>query len=159
MIRIFYHVNFIMWNLEWVGVNTVLPFFAKLHVCEIQFRIYTHENVISSLSLSRSLFSLSFCIWYMNSNLSERFTNSSERIFYSFERFFYSFERFTNSSEQICYLFERICYLFERFIYSSEQRNIFLFGLSTPPYNFVLEDNYFSCLLNLSQFDVTYLVN
>ena len=60
--------DFIMSDLEWVGVNTVLHYFAKLHVCEIHIRsvfvdIYTRKRDIISLSLSLSL---SLCIWYMN---------------------------------------------------------------------------------------------
>ena len=62
--------DFIMWYLEWVGVNTVLHYFAKLHVCEIHIMsvfvyIHTYTRDIISLSLFLSLsLSLSLSLIY-----------------------------------------------------------------------------------------------
>ena len=93
----------IMLDLEWGGVDTVLQNFAKLHMyMPVRFMkemvpqecvcICAHKNVIYIYNMS-----LSLCIWYMNSNLSERFTYSSERIFFLFEWF-------TNKSKWILFV-------------------------------------------------------
>ena len=51
-------LDFIMGYLEWVGLNTVLHYFAKLKVCEIHIRsvfVYIHTKTLYHISLSLSL--------------------------------------------------------------------------------------------------------
>ena len=43
---------FIMWDLEWVGVNTVLQYFAKLYVCKNCGVIYIYKSSLSRLNIS-----------------------------------------------------------------------------------------------------------
>ena len=116
----------IMLDLEWGGVDTVLQYFAKLYASEIHERNGATGVCLymctQKCDIHLQYVSLSLCIWYMNSNLSERFTYSSERIFFLFERF-------TNKSKWI--LFVRMNFICSNDLLIRCNEEIFyLFGLS-----------------------------